>query len=47
VYAGLDGDLTAALDREATGQLALLASRDFVEGFTAFLQKREPKFEGR
>ncbi|HET7505560.1 MAG TPA: enoyl-CoA hydratase-related protein, partial [Kofleriaceae bacterium] len=29
VYAGLDGDLAAALDREATGQMALLGSRDF------------------
>ena len=47
VYAGLDGDLAAALDREATGQLELLRSRDFGEGVTAFLQKREPRFEGR
>ncbi len=47
VYGGLDGDLTAALDREATGQLQLLQSRDFGEGVTAFLQKREPRFEGR
>jgi 2-(1,2-epoxy-1,2-dihydrophenyl)acetyl-CoA isomerase len=47
VYAGLDGDLAAALDREAVGQLALLQSRDFGEGVTAFLQKREPRFEGR
>jgi enoyl-CoA hydratase/carnithine racemase len=44
VYAGLDGDLTAALDREATGQMALLESRDFGEGITAFLQKRDPRF---
>jgi 2-(1,2-epoxy-1,2-dihydrophenyl)acetyl-CoA isomerase len=47
VYASLDGDLTAALDREARGQLELLASRDFTEGVSAFLQKREPRFEGR
>jgi 2-(1,2-epoxy-1,2-dihydrophenyl)acetyl-CoA isomerase len=47
VYTSLDGDLGAALDREVVGQLALLGSRDFGEGFTAFLQKREPKFEGR
>jgi 2-(1,2-epoxy-1,2-dihydrophenyl)acetyl-CoA isomerase len=47
VYASLDGDLAAALDREATGQLQLLGSHDFREGVTAFLQKREPKFEGR
>jgi 2-(1,2-epoxy-1,2-dihydrophenyl)acetyl-CoA isomerase len=47
VYAGLEGDLPTALDREATGQLALIGSRDFGEGVTAFLQKREPRFEGR
>ncbi|HZJ67746.1 MAG TPA: enoyl-CoA hydratase-related protein [Kofleriaceae bacterium] len=47
VYASLDGDLTAALDREARGQLELLQSRDFTEGVAAFLQKREPRFEGR
>lgn len=47
VYASLDGDLAAALDREATGQMQLLASRDFGEGVTAFLQKRPPKFQGK
>jgi enoyl-CoA hydratase/carnithine racemase len=46
IYAGLDGDLAAALDREAAGQLQLLGSRDFGEGVMAFLQKREPHFQG-
>lgn len=46
VYAGLDTDLAAALDREATGQLQLLGSSDFTEGIMAFLQKRDPSFQG-
>jgi enoyl-CoA hydratase/carnithine racemase len=46
VYASL-GDLDAALDREAEGQLQLLGSADFVEGVAAFLQKREPQFQGK
>ena len=47
VYASLHGDLDAALDREARGQIELLGSADFVEGVAAFLQKREPRFGGK
>jgi len=47
VHANQFGDLDAALAAEAAGQLELLASDDFDEGVTAFLQKREPKFQGR
>ena len=46
VYAGLDGDLDAALEREVAGQLQCLRSSDFFEGVAAFLQKREPTFRG-
>lgn len=47
VYDGLDdASLSRALDREADGQMRLLASKDFDEGVTAFLQKRDPTFRG-
>jgi 2-(1,2-epoxy-1,2-dihydrophenyl)acetyl-CoA isomerase len=48
VYDGLDhASLSAALEREADGQVKLLGSQDFVEGLTAFLQKRRPVFRGQ
>ena len=47
VYGGLAGDLDAALETEARGQLRLLASQDFMEGVSAFLAKRDPKFSGK
>ncbi len=46
VYASLDADLESSLDREARGQLELLASKDFREGMLAFMQKRDPAFTG-
>ncbi|HEX8557687.1 MAG TPA: enoyl-CoA hydratase-related protein [Pyrinomonadaceae bacterium] len=38
------GGLDAALDFEAQGQADCFASADFLEGVTAFLQKRPPQF---
>jgi enoyl-CoA hydratase len=38
--------LEAALDREHTGQRALLATADFAEGLDAFAAGRRPQFRG-
>jgi 2-(1,2-epoxy-1,2-dihydrophenyl)acetyl-CoA isomerase len=47
VRASLTGTLGQALDREFTGQLALLASEDLREGLAAFLERRPPAFRGK
>lgn len=41
------GSLEDALRRERDGQLKLLRSSDVVEGVAAWLEKREPNFEGK
>jgi 2-(1,2-epoxy-1,2-dihydrophenyl)acetyl-CoA isomerase len=41
------GDIDAALARERTGQLRLLKTADMMEGVLAFMQKREPDFQGK
>jgi enoyl-CoA hydratase/carnithine racemase len=46
VYGALDGDLDQALEGEVGAQVECLRSRDFLEGVTAFFQKRAPVFKG-
>ena len=45
--ASLDNDLGTQLAHEAKGQGEAAGTRDFLEGTTAFLEKRMPTFEGR
>jgi len=45
--ASLDGSLSDALAREASGQTALLKSADLREGVAAFAGKRKPQFSGK
>jgi 2-(1,2-epoxy-1,2-dihydrophenyl)acetyl-CoA isomerase len=46
VYAGQGGTFDEALENELRGQMALLRTKDFVEGLSAFFQKRLPNFKG-
>jgi len=41
---GMQSDLASALDFEAINQSACFHSPDFIEGVTAFLQKRKAAF---
>jgi 2-(1,2-epoxy-1,2-dihydrophenyl)acetyl-CoA isomerase len=47
IWASLDSDWAAQLDRERKGQAIAGKTEDFVEGVSAFLQKRPAKFQGR
>lgn len=46
IYLALRGDLKASLDFEARSQMDLFKTRDFQEGISSFLEKREPVFLG-
>ncbi len=47
VRRGTDRPLDEALDEEASVQAAMFATEDYEEGVRAFLEKRDPEFEGR
>jgi len=46
VLAGLESGFEEGIRQEALGNDEVSASKDAVEGFTAFMQKREPDFKG-
>jgi enoyl-CoA hydratase/carnithine racemase len=47
VRAGLGGTIDGCLTLEKAGQMRCLASGDCMEGILAWMQKREPAFQGR
>src|SRR5437764_5077262 len=47
IYRSLSSDLETAFARESAVQLECFHSEDFLEGVTAFTEKRKPQFKGR
>lgn len=47
VHSGMEASLAGALMLEKYAQGALVQTEDKVEGISAFLEKRDPKFKGR
>lgn len=46
IHAGIEIDLDRALEKEVTGQVQCIGTADFMEGVSAFLQKRTPAYKG-
>jgi enoyl-CoA hydratase len=47
IYRSLSSDLETAFARETEVQAECFYSEDFLEGLTAFKEKRKPQFKGR
>jgi 2-(1,2-epoxy-1,2-dihydrophenyl)acetyl-CoA isomerase len=47
IYRSLSSDLETAFTRETQVQIECFYSEDFLEGLTAFKEKRKPQFRGR
>ena len=47
IYRSLTSDLETAFARENEVQVECFYSEDFLEGLTAFVEKRKPQFRGR
>jgi enoyl-CoA hydratase/carnithine racemase len=47
LYSSMSSDLESAFEREREVQSECFKSEDFLEGLTAFKQKRKPDFKGR
>jgi enoyl-CoA hydratase/carnithine racemase len=47
IYRSVSSDLETAFARESQIQLECFQSEDFLEGVTAFTEKRKPQFKGR
>ncbi len=46
IHAGVELDLDRMLEKEVTGQEQCTRTADFMEGVSAFLQKRTPEYKG-